>query len=85
MVLLGGERLCSDPRQSPFANDNSILDMSTTPAVWRRLPHEGALPAARHMHTTVFHGPTMCIFMFGGTQTPSAGRKYVCRASHNCA
>eukprot|EP00667_Euglena_gracilis_P000173 EG_transcript_173 len=79
LVLLGGERLCSEPRQPPFAQEHHILDLATTPATWRRLPGEGSMPAARHMHTTVFHGSTMCLFMFGGTQTPSTIKKNMTR------
>eukprot|EP00668_Euglena_longa_P001570 GGOE01001854.1.p1 GENE.GGOE01001854.1~~GGOE01001854.1.p1 ORF type:complete len:1648 (-),score=505.26 GGOE01001854.1:447-5003(-) len=79
MVVLGGERPCTDPRQPPFAQEHHILDLSTTPATWKRLPGEGSMPAARHLHTTVFHGPTMCLFMFGGTQTPSTVKKNMTR------
>lgn len=72
MVLLGGERLGPEARQAPFATEHYILDLITTPCTWRRLPSEGAVPAARHMHTTMFHPSTMCLFMFGGSQVPTA-------------
>ena len=75
MVVLGGERPATEARQPPFANQNCVLDLTTSPATWSRLPNEGASPAARHTHTTVFHGPTMSMFMFGGTQLPTSSKK----------